>query len=109
MKELEKENLKNEIEKLDKMNSEGFSGFSKALQAEVLDIKNRKFKEYMIDVLENEIDDDRSVVLMELSKKNITKRRTKRQSCRLLKNSEDRKKSSNKRVIFLSLSLQLTH
>lgn len=71
MKELEKSTLKHELEKIDTLNSEGFTGFSKALQAEVLDIKNRKFREYLYELLDAESeDDDRVIILNELSKKN---------------------------------------
>lgn len=71
MKELEKSTLKRELEKIDTLNSEGFTGFSKALQAEVLDIKNRKFREYLYELLDAESeDDDRVIILNELAKKN---------------------------------------
>ena len=70
MKELEESTLKHELEKLDTINSEGFSGYSKALQAEVLDIKNRKFREYLFDLLDSgSEDDDRVIILNELAKK----------------------------------------
>ena len=105
MKELENENLKNEIEKLDKMNSEGFSGFSKALQAEVLDIKNRKFKEYMIDVLENEMDDDRSVILTELSKKNKMFKLFKADSLLLILGSENGNSLSFRKYLYTQTDL----
>ena len=71
MKELEESTLKHELEKIDTLNSEGFTGFSKALQAEVLDIKNRKFREYLYELLDAESeDDDRVIILNELAKKN---------------------------------------
>ncbi len=62
MKELEKSTLKHELEKIDTLNSEGFTGFSKALQAEVLDIKNRKFREYLYELLDAESEDDDRVI-----------------------------------------------
>ena len=54
-----------------KLSEKGFSGLSKILQVEILDIKNRKFKEYLITVLEDgEEPEDRGVILKELGKKN---------------------------------------
>ena len=71
MRELEKKALKNELDKIEALNSKGFTGFSKALQAEVLDIKNRKFREYLFELLDTgSKDDDRIIILDELAKKN---------------------------------------
>ena len=71
MKEKNKQQLKKEAENLSLLNEKGFSAYSKALQLEILDFKNRKFKEFLIGILEDDGEpEDRSVILKELGKKN---------------------------------------
>lgn len=71
MKEKNKQQLKKEVENLSLLNEKGFSAYSKALQLEILDFKNRKFKEFLIGILEDDGEpEDRSVILKELGKKN---------------------------------------
>ena len=71
MKEKNKQQVKKEAENLSLLNEKGFSAYSKALQLEILDFKNRKFKEFLIGILEDDGEpEDRSVILKELEKKN---------------------------------------
>lgn len=71
MREKNKEHLKKSLGNIGEITEKGFSAFSKTLQAEILDVKNRTFKEYLLDILEDGSEpEDRAVVLKELGKKN---------------------------------------
>ena len=71
MKKWEKKHENEEVTRAFQLNDGKIASYSKALLAEIDDIRNRKFREYLLDLKKrgDTFREDREIVLSELSKK----------------------------------------
>lgn len=88
-----------------KLSEKGFSQYSGILQNEVLELKNRKFKEYLLDTLENEESEDRYLLLNELCKQKKMYRLLKADGLMLILGDEHGNKKHFRKYLYCETDL----